>query len=285
MSVEQKASEAASDLLVTTIRRSPRWTPLNLGELWRYRDMSVALAMREIKVRYKQTVLGVAWVVLQPLFTMVIFTLVFNKLLNVNSGDVRYPIFAFAAIVPWTYFSYILTHGSNSLIQNMQLITKVYFPKLAAPLSTLVAGFVDFVISMAILVAMLVYFDVAPTWRLIALPAFLLLMVASALAVSLWVSAFSVFYRDFRAVVPFVGSVGMYLTPIAYPSSLVPERFAGLYWLNPMVGVVEGFRWALFGNAELLVASMAISVAFVALLLIGGAYYFRSVEMVFADRI
>ena len=266
------------------IRPSTGWVPINLKELWDYRELLYFLVWRDLKVRYKQTALGAAWAVIQPFFTMVVFSIFFGRLAGLPSEGVPYPVFAYTALVPWTYFASALTQSSNSLIDQGRVITKVYFPRLLLPTSAVVAGLVDLAIAFVVLIGMLLYYGIVPTPRILALPLFVLLAAATTLGVGLWLSALNVQYRDVRYVAPFLIQFWLFMTPIAYSSTLVPEQWRPLYGLNPMAGVVEGFRWALLDTpapGPLLLAS----VVAVSGLLIGGLYYFRRMERSFADLI
>ncbi|MCJ7619189.1 MAG: ABC transporter permease [Anaerolineae bacterium] len=284
--VDDQGTRAATpttfELPTTLIRPSRGWVALNLRDLWQYRELLYFLTWRDIKVRYKQTVLGAAWAVLQPFFTMVVFSIFFGQLAKVPSDGIPYPIFAYCALLPWSYFSGALDRAGNSLVGSSHLITKVYFPRLAIPISAVAAGLVDFGIAFVVLLGMMVYYGIAPTTAALTLPFFLLLAVATALAVGLWLSALNVQYRDVRYTIPFLTQFWLFATPIAYPSSLVPEQWRAWYGLNPMAGVVEGFRWALLGK-EPPGPLLAVSIAVVVLLLIGGLYYFRRMEKTFAD--
>jgi lipopolysaccharide transport system permease protein len=273
------ASPATS---VIFIRPSRGWVSLNLRDLWLYRELLYFLTWRDIKVRYKQTVLGAAWAVLQPFFTMVVFSVFFGRLAQVPSDGIPYPIFSYCALVPWSYFSGALDRAGNSLVGSANLITKVYFPRLAIPISAVLAGLMDFAIAFVVLLGMMLFYGIVPTAAILTLPLFLLLAVVTALAVGLWLSALNVQYRDVRYTIPFLTQFWLFATPIAYSSTLVPEQWRALYGLNPMAGVVEGFRWALLGK-EPPSALMAVSVVVVIVLLIGGLYYFRRVEKTFAD--
>lgn len=261
------------------------WAPLELGELWKFRELLLFLTWRDIMVRYKQTALGVAWAILQPMLTMVIFSVIFGGLAKLPSDGVPYPIFTFTALLPWQLFAFALTNSSNSLVGSQNLISKVYFPRLVVPFSSVLAGVVDFVIAFVILLGMLVWYDIGLTLATFLLPLFLLLALTSALAVGLWLSALNVQYRDIRYVVPFLTQFWMYATPIAYSSSLIPEKWRWLYSLNPMTGVVEGFRWAMLGKSSLDITSLGVSAIVVLTLLIGGLYYFKRMEAGFADII
>jgi lipopolysaccharide transport system permease protein len=288
--VNVQGQAAASDLpsggaSARTLRIQPTrgWTPLKLGELWEYRELVVFLMWRDVMVRYKQTMLGAAWAIIQPFMTMVVFSLFFGELAEVPSDDLPYPIFSFAALVPWTFFQNALTQSSNSLVSSQNLIRKVYFPRLAIPLSSVLAGLVDFVIAFAVLLGMMAYFDVQPTWQVVWLPALLLLAVVTATAVGLWLSALNVQYRDVRFTVPFLTQIWMFACPIAYSSSLLPEQWRTVYALNPMVGVIEGFRWALLGTATRPGPMILVSGLVALGMLVSGLYYFRRMERTFAD--
>jgi len=269
--------------IVKTIQPSHGWVSLRLGELWDYRELFYFLTWRDVKVRYKQTVLGAAWAIIQPFFTMLVFSLFFGKLAKMPSDGIPYPIFSYAALVPWTFFANALNQSSNSLVGSANLIKKVYFPRLAVPLSSVVSGVVDFVLAFFVLLGMMLYFGIAPTWNVVWLPFLLLLGLVAALGVGLWLSALNVEYRDVRYVVPFLTQFWMFATPIAYPASLLSDPWRTLYGLNPMVGVVEGFRWALLGTntapGPIIIVSSLVSLA----VLIGGAFYFRRMEKTFAD--
>jgi homopolymeric O-antigen transport system permease protein len=260
----------------------PGWVAINFAELWRYRELLVFHAARDIKVRYKQTVLGVAWAILQPGLTMVVFSVFFGQLAGVPSDGVPYPIFSFCALLPWQLFAYALTQSSNSLVDNAQMLTKVYFPRLIIPLASVLAGLVDFAIACLVLVALMFYYDIVPGWAALTLPLFTMLAVVAALAVGLWLSAFNVKYRDIRYTIPFLAQFWLFITPVAYSSALVPERWQAIYGLNPMVGVVDGFRWALLGKTPP-GPMLMVSVTATALLLAGGLFYFRRMERTFAD--
>jgi lipopolysaccharide transport system permease protein len=271
------------DLRTIVIEPSRSWVPLQLGDLWAYRELLYFLVWRDVKVRYKQTFLGAAWAILQPLLTMVVFSVFFGRLARMPSDGIPYPIFAFTALVPWTLFVYGLTQGSNSLVGSATLLKKVYFPRLCMPLAAVLSGIVDFVLAFVMLVGMMLFYGVPLSPRMLSIPLFVALTLVTALAVALWLSALNVQYRDIRFVVPFLVQVWLFATPIAYPSSLLAEPWRTLYGLNPMVGVVEGFRWALLHVAVAPGPMIGVS-ALVALgLLISGAYYFRRMEKTFAD--
>jgi len=260
-----------------------RGTGLRLGELWAYRELLYFLVWRDIKVRYKQTLLGAAWVILQPLLTMIVFTLFFGNLAQVPSDGIPYPLFAFAGLVPWTLFAYSLTESSSSLVTNQNLITKVYFPRLIIPLASVLAGLVDFAISFAVLLVLMLYYGIVPQAAALTVPLFVIFAVVAALSIGIWLSALNVEFRDVRYTIPFLTQFWMFITPLAYASSLVPARWRLVYGLNPMAGVVEGFRWALLGKTNAPSVLLAASGTAVVLLLVGGAYYFRRMERTFAD--
>ncbi len=262
----------------------PGWVAIDFAELWRYRELVVFYAVRDIKVRYKQTLLGVAWAVLQPVLTMVVFSIFFGNLAGVPSDGIPYPIFAYCGLVPWQLFAYALTQSSNRVVEDAQVITKVYFPRLIVPLASVIAGLVDFAIALGTLAAMMLYYDIGLGWAILTLPLFTLLAVMAALAVGLWLSALNVRYRDVRYTIPFLAQFWLFVTPVAYSSSLVPPEWQALYGVNPMVGVVNGFRWALLGKTPP-DPMLLVSVATTALLLTGGLFYFRRMEKSFADLI
>jgi lipopolysaccharide transport system permease protein len=268
---------------VLTIRPSRGWVSLRLRELWEYRELLYFLTWRDIKVRYKQTALGAAWAIIQPFFMMVVFSLFFGRLARIPSDGLPYPLFAYSALLPWQLFAHALTESSNSLVASERLITKVYFPRLVVPISAVLSGLVDFVIAFAVLMGMMAYYGIVPGFAIITLPLFILLALSTALGVGLWLSALNVRYRDVRYTLTFLVQFWLFATPVAYPSSLVPETWRAFYGLNPMAGVVEGFRWALLGKAEGPGAMLAVSVVTVILIFIGGIYYFRRMEKSFAD--
>ena len=286
---EMTATGSVSAALpVLEIVAGKHWVPLNLRELWEYRELLFFLAQRDIKVRYKQTVLGAAWALIQPFFTMVVFSVFFGHLGGI-AGKLKglppeaYPVFLACGLVPWQLFSYALMQASTSIVSEQRLITKVYFPRVVVPLAAVLSGLVDFSVAFVLVLGMMVYYGITPTWGLLALPALVVFAVVSALAVGLWLSALNVQYRDFRYTIPFLTQIWMFVTPVAYPSELVPQAWRGLYGLNPMAGVVEGFRWALLGQEPPAGGLLWVSVASVLLLLVGGLYYFRRTEDTFAD--
>ena len=273
------------DTPIVIVKPSKGWTSLKLDELWEYRELLYFLTWRDIKVRYKQTVLGAAWAIIQPFFTMVVFSLFFGKLARVPSDGIPYPIFAYAALVPWTFFANGLNQSASSLVGDANLIKKVFFPRLAIPISIVIAGVVDFVLAFIVLLGMMVFYGIFPTLNIIWLPFLLLLTFITALGTGLWLSALNVQFRDVRYTVPFLTQFWLFATPIAYPSSLLSEPWRTLYGINPMVGVVEGFRWALLGTDTAPGPIMIVSSLVALGLLIGGAYYFRRLEKSFADVI
>jgi lipopolysaccharide transport system permease protein len=272
-----------ADVITTVIQPSRGWSALNLRDLWKYRELLYFLTWRDIKVRYKQTVLGAFWAVLQPFLTMVVFSIFFGGLAKVPSDGVPYPIFSYVALLPWQLFAYSLQNAGNSLVGSQSLITKVYFPRLVIPISAVLSGLVDFAIAFLLLIGMMVYYGIPLRWTILTLPLFVLFALATSLAAGLWLSALNVKYRDVRYVIPFLTQFWLFLTPVAYPSSMVPEAIRPFYGLNPMAGVVEGFRWALLGTTGGAGALMVVSVIVVLVLLIGGFYYFRRFERTFAD--
>jgi lipopolysaccharide transport system permease protein len=259
-----------------------RWPSIGFRELWMYRDLLYFLTWRDIKVRYKQTALGAAWAILQPLFMMIVFSLFFGKLAGVPSNGVPYPLFSFAALLPWQLFSHAVSESSNSLVSNERLITKVYFPRLMIPIAAVLGGLMDFAVAFLILVVMMFYYGIHLTWAVVTLPLFLVLAIVTALAAGLWLSALNVKYRDVRHTIGFLLQFWLFATPVVYPSSLVPERWRVIFGINPMAGVIEGFRWALLGQSPP-GPMLGVSVLAVAVLLAGGLVYFRKLEQQFAD--
>ena len=268
---------------VLVIRPTRGWLKLNFRELWDYRELLYFLVWRDIKVRYKQTALGAAWAILQPVMTMVVFSIFFGRLAKVPSDGIPYPVFAYAALLPWQLFAYALSESANSLVGSQNLIKKVYFPRLVVPIAGVLAGLVDFAISFVVLLGLMAYYGIHPTTAILVLPAFIVFAVLTALSAGLWLSALNVQFRDVRYTIPFLTQFWMFVTPVAYSSSLVPEKWRALYGLNPMVGVVEGFRWALLGKSASSGPMLWVSVMAVVLLLVGGLAYFRRMESTFAD--
>ena len=255
-------------------------------DIWRYRELFAFLAWRDILARYKQTVIGIAWSVIRPLFTMIVFTIIFGKIAKLPSGGVPYSILVFTALLPWQFFSNSLSDASNSLIMNANLLTKVYFPRLIMPASSVIVSFVDFLISFAILVLMMIWYQFVPSWRIIMLPLFTFFAIAAAMGTGLWLASFNVKYRDFRIVVPFIVQIGLYISPVGFSSNVVPEQWRFLYSLNPMVGVIDGFRWAILGGeSNLYWPGFVVSTVIVIILCLSGIWYFRKTEQTFADVI
>lgn len=277
------ASEA--ELNITRIEPSSGWISLHLGELWQSRELLYFLVWRDIKVRYKQTVLGAGWAIVQPLFTMVVFSLFFGRLAKVPSDGIPYPVFSFTALVPWTYFAFGLNQSAESLVSSGNLLRKIYFPRLAIPVSAVVAGIVDFTLAFAMLLIMMLHYGIVPGPHAFYLPLFLLLAITTSLGAGLWLSALNVMFRDVRYTMPFLTQLWMFSTPIAYPSSLLAEPWRTIYGLNPMAGVIEGFRWALLSTktapGPMLIVSALVSLA----LLVSGAFYFKRTERTFADTV
>ena len=267
------------------IRPISGWVPINLRDLWEYRELLYFLTWRDIKVRYKQTALGMAWVVLQPLLLMLVFTIFFGRLVELPSDGIPYPLFTYTALLPWQLFSRALNEGSMSLIAHERVITKTYFPRILLPASAVLASLIDFGIAFLVLIGFILFYGVHPGLAIFTLPVFVLLVVMTAFGVSLWLAAFNVLYRDVRYVLPFLTQLWMFATPIIYPVSVVPDSWRLLYSLNPMVGVVEGFRWALLGNTSGMDAMFGLSALVVASVLGGGILYFQSVQQTFADVI
>jgi len=269
---------------VIVIRPIEGWVSVDLHELWEYRDLLYSFISRDIKVRYKQTALGAAWAIIQPLFMMIVFTLAFGKLAKIPSDGIPYPLFSYAALLPWTLFAEGITRSTNSMITNSNIMTKVYFPRLIMPISGVLSPLIDFAIAFIILLGMMLYYGFLPTANLIFLPAFIILGLVTSLGVGLWLSALNVKYRDFQYTVPFIIQLWLFASPVVYPSSLLPEPYRMIFGLNPMAGVIEGFRWALLGTnppGNLIIVSLLM----VSALLISGAFYFKRMERTFADVI
>jgi len=255
-------------------------------DLWRYRELFYFLAWRDILVRYKQTVIGLAWALIRPFLTMVVFVIVFSKLAKLPSEGVPYPILVFAALLPWQFFANAFTEAGNSLISNAGMISKVYFPRLVIPTSAVIVSFVDFLISGIILVGLMVWYGFAPDWRIVTLPLFIFIAFAAAMGAGLWIAALNVKYRDFRYIIPFVVQFGLYVSPVGFSSAIVPEQWRLLYSINPMVGVIDGFRWAILGgNPQLYWPGFLLSLFLVLVMLVTGIVYFRKTEKTFADVI
>jgi len=267
---------------LVSIRAGGRIAPIDLKSLWDYRELLYFLTWRDVKVRYKQTALGAAWAIIQPLFTMIIFTIFFGNLAKVPSDGIPYPIFAYAALLPWTFFSNAITSSGNSLVGSAHLITKVYFPRMIIPGAAVAAGLIDLMIALGILIILMIYYGVGATWNLLMLPALIILTTLLAIGVGMWTSALNVKYRDIRYALPFAIQLTMFATPIIYPVSLIPERWRWAFYLNPLTGIIEGFRASFFGRPFDWTA-LAISAAITFALLIYAAYHFKRMERTFAD--
>jgi len=291
-SIQTSGAPRAPSVLL--IRPSSGWAALNLKELWVFRELVYFLTWRDIKVRYKQTALGAAWAILQPFLTMVVFTIFFGRLAKVPSDNVPYPIFSYTALLPWGLFTKALTDAGRSLVANRAMITKIYFPRLAIPIASVLGGIVDFALAFVVLVGMMLFYNFIPNSEyhitlspaLLTLPLFLLLSIVTALGVGLWLSALNVLYRDINYILPFLTQFWLFITPVAYPASMVPGRWKLLYALNPMTGVVDGFRWRLLGSEASAPGPMlAISAIIAIVILITGLFYFRRMERTFADTV
>lgn len=272
-----------NDALLTRISPPQRWLELESAELWRYRELLYFFVWRDLKVRYKQTVIGAAWAVLQPFLTMLVFSLFFGVLAKIPSEGLPYPIFYYSALLPWGYFATSLTTATNTMVEHQRVITRVYFPRVLLPVAAVLPGLVDFAIAFTLLIAMMFYYGIVPTPAVVLLPIFLLLALATALGMGLWLSALNAIYRDVRYVVPFLVQFWMFASPVVYPSSLVPEKWRWLYGLNPMAAVIDGFRWSLTGQGQPPFSILWSSVLASLLLLAGGLLYFQKVESTIAD--
>lgn len=258
---------------------------LELGSVWRYRELLIVLTLRDIQVLYKQAALGVAWAIIQPVFAVVIFSVIFGRFAKMPSDGIPYPIFAFAAVLPWTYFAEAVRRGGTGLVTDAELVRKVYFPRLVIPLAGVIAPLLDFMIAFVVLLGAMIWFGVMPTWRLLAVPPLLVVAALLALAIGLWLGPINVRFRDIKYTLTFMLQIWMYATPIVYPLSIVPAHWKWLYSLNPMVGVIEGFRWAVFGKGAPDIPSIGLSVFVIGVLLVGGLIFFRRMERSFADLI
>jgi lipopolysaccharide transport system permease protein len=281
-SIEQEDQTGVPE---TVVLPTHGWAPLELGELWDHRELLLLLVQRNIKVKYKQTGLGIAWAVIQPLVAMLLFTFVFGRLAHLSSGGSPYALFTLAALVPWLYFSNALTQASTSLVENERLVTRIYFPRLVVPLASVLSGLLDLAFGFAALLLLMLGYGIYPPIEVLAVPFFVLLAAAAALAAAAWLSAFNVFYRDVRYVIVFGIQCWLFVTPVMYSTSLLPKRLLPLYSLNPMVGAVDGFRWSLLGGVSTLDVTLPIAVGVTCVMLVGGLYYFRRVEDSFADVI
>jgi len=279
----EQVTQITKEIPITRIRPSKGWIPINFHELWEYRELLYFLVWRNIKVRYKQTILGAAWAIIQPLFTMVVFSLFFGKLAKIPSDGIPYPIFSYTALVPWTFFANGLSSSSNSLVSSSNLVKKVYFPRLVIPISAVISGIVDFILAFIVLLGMMLFYGTSPTINVLWLPLLLLLSLVTALGTGLWLTAMNVQFRDVRYIVPFLVQAWMYATPIVYSSSLLNEPWRTLYGINPMAGVVEGFRWALLDTDTAPGPLVFVSALEAVALLVSGAFYFRRMEKTFAD--
>jgi lipopolysaccharide transport system permease protein len=267
---------------VLMIRPPRKWVPVDLHEIWNYRELLLSFTMRDIRIRYKQTALGFLWAVIQPLFMMLIFSIIFGNLAKIPSNGIPYPLFSFAALLPWMLFSEGLARSTLSLVENANIMTKVYFPRLIMPISGILSPLIDFIVSLSILALIMAFYGIVPTPNVVFLPLFVLLALATSLSIGIWLSALNVKYRDFQYTVPFIIQIWMYASPVVYPASMIPEAIRPLYGLNPMAGVIEGFRWALLGS-EIPGPMIFISVCVVITLLISGMFYFRKMEQYYAD--
>ena len=284
-SLQQRIASLSKTKYQIRIQPSKGWTILRLKEIWEYRELLAIFVWRDLKVRYRQTVIGALWAILQPFLTMVIFSIFFGRLAGIPSDNIPYPIFSYAALVPWTFFANSINQASISLVINADMIKKIYFPRLTMPIAAVLTGLVDFVLAFIILLGMMYYFGFMPTINILWFPVFILLTMMTSLGVSLWLSAMNVRYRDVRYMIPFITQAWLFATPVAYPSSLLEEPWRTLYGLNPMVGVVEGFRWALLGTDSAPGPLFLVSFLVSFLILISGIYYFRRMEKTFADII
>jgi len=282
--VENRAVTTAEIAVTRRLQPAQGWNSRTLSDIWAYRELLYFFIWRDVKVRYKQTLLGAGWAIIQPLMTMVVFTIFFGHLAKVPSDGLPYPVFSLMALVPWTYFASALAGCSTSLSGYQHIISKVYFPRLIIPIAAVVAPLVDFAIGFVILIGFMAWYRIVPGASIVWLPALMLLALATAASVGVWLAALNVRYRDVRYVVPFIVQLWMFATPVAYPASLVPAQWRAVYGLNPMAGVIEGFRWALAGGPAPGVITL-VSVAVVAVLIAGGAVYFRKLEGTFADVI
>ena len=281
----QSSAHTAAAPTATIIAPSQGWVSVRLSEVWAYRELLYFLVWREIKVRYKQTAIGVSWAIVQPFMTMVVFSVVFGRFAGIPSDGVPYPVFAYCALLPWQLFAFALAESTNSVVNNQRLLTKVYFPRVILPLAAIGVGLVDFGLAFLVLFGLMAYFGVGLASAIWTVPLWAALGVVTALGAGLWLSALNVAYRDIRYAVPFLTQIWLFATPVAYPTSIVPEAWRPLYALNPMVGVVDGFRWALLGTSRPALMTVGVSAASVLLLLASGLYYFRRTERTFADII
>jgi ABC-type polysaccharide/polyol phosphate export systems, permease component len=282
---ESTASKSANKQAPLTVIKPTRGLlPIDLHELWDFRDLLYFFIWRDIKIRYKQTALGFAWAIIQPLFAMIVFTIFFGSLANLPSDGIPYPIFAYSALLPWTLFAESINRSTSTMVTNANIIKKVYFPRVALPISSALSPLVDFAIAFIILILMMVYYGIIPNGNIVFLPLFILLAIATALGIGLWTSALNAMYRDFQYVIPFLIQIWMFASPVVYTASMIPAKYQLIYGLNPMTGVIEGFRWTLLGSnppGEVILVSAAISI----IILVGGAFFFRSTQRTFADEV
>lgn len=275
-------NSVGKDRAVTIIRPQSGWVPIDIKELWSYRELLYTFVQRDVTVRYKQTALGAAWAIIQPFFMMVVFTIFFGKLAKISSEGIPYPLFSYAALLPWTLFAEGITRSTGSMVVNSRIMTKVYFPRLIMPLSGVISPLADFAVAFILLIGMMLFYGYVPTLNVLWLPLFLILALMTSIGVGLWLSALNVQYRDFHYTVPFLIQLWLFASPVVYPSTLLPEPYSTIYGLNPMAGVIEGFRWALLGTnppSSMIIVSMIIVLA----ILISGAFYFKRMEKTFAD--
>jgi lipopolysaccharide transport system permease protein len=282
----QKALEGSRLPDLVTIKPVKGWVPLNLKDLWHYRELVYFLTWRDLKVRYKQSVLGVLWAILKPFMNMVVFTIFFGQLAKIPSDGIPYPIFSYTGLLPWGFFAAALDVSARSMLQSGNMVSKIYFPRIIVPLSSVFANLVDFLIAFTILIGMMIYYHIVPTINILWLPLFILLAMIAAIGVGLWFSALLVMYRDVNYLLPFISEIWKFISPVVYSATLIPEKWQWLYSINPMAGVVSGFRWALLGKPETIsFASLAISGGISLVIFISGLYFFRRMERIFADMI
>lgn len=284
--MSSKEIETARQPDLVTIKPAKGWVPLNLKDLWHYRELIYFLTWRDLKVRYKQSVLGVLWAILKPFMNMVVFTIFFGQLAKIPSDGIPYPIFSYTGLLPWGFFAAALDVSARSMLQSGSMVSKIYFPRIIVPLSSVFANLVDFLIAFVILIGMMIYYQIVPTINTLWLPVFILLAMITAIGVGLWFSALLVMYRDVNYMLPFISEIWKFVSPVVYSTTLIPEKWQWLYSINPMAGVVSGFRWALLGQPETIsFASLAISAGISLVVFISGLYFFRRMERIFADMI
>lgn len=284
MSVEAHPAPATAQQIVE-IRPDRGWLDLDLGAVWRYRELLVVLMLRDIQVLYKQALLGAAWAILQPVFAVVIFTIVFGYFARMPTDGIPYPVFAFAGVLPWTYFAEAVRRSGTGLVNDAELVRKVYFPRLIMPLANVISPLLDFLIAFCVLLVLMAFYGIAPSWKMLVIPPLMVISALLALSIGLWLGPINVRFRDIKHTLPFIIQIWMYASPIVYPLSMVPAQWQGLYSLNPMVGVIEGFRWAVFNQGEPNFGALAVSGVVIVFLLAGGLVFFRRMERTFADVI